>query len=720
MTGYGWVVRAFRGRETDAGNSYPPPLKRWATRSRLVPHARNGWGARAVCAALVITAAGGVVRAERRSRVTERIEPGLFHLRSVDLFLEIEANVEQHRVRSKDGSGRENARQTNRRSFTHELIGLDIAGDIVHPYLFDFSGSFAVGYTESRFREETLAFTDSDRASGLLHEFDLRGELFKTKPLSGTIYGTRRDDRIGRLFLPSLREVRTEWGTSWVFKHDVFPMHLDFSRLDTDRTGNRRNIDDERIREDRLRLGGEWKISDHHKFTYEYEHARTQQEFQGSQFDFDTTRDQVRVEHDLEFGPEYQHRLFTIFRYQEETGDLAEDIFEIRPELTLQHTPDLSTRYSYDFRRERYDALEVELHRADFQVRHQFLKNLTTVFNLFGLEERTDDDVETTQIGGAIDWHYTRSNPYGQLTSELGLAFDSERTRGDNGPRAVRNESGTFRDPLPLFLTKPNVMPTSILVTDLTGRIIYRVGTDYYTVRAGDRTAIYRIVNGRIVNGQTVSIDYRVKTPAKGRIDTMRVDFGIQQAFNWGFTPYYRFNYRNQEIEASRGFAFIADRTDHHRLGFTYAKPKWDIHGEYEVFDDAIDPYDAFRLGGSVVVIRTDKQLFDVRLDFSQYFFEGGFEDREVSEINLGARHEYRINQRWTSTLNTTWRWEENSVHGTTNALDVEGVLAYTRGNLSVEFTLEYDLLRIAGSREDSVGAWVALRWDFENLMQLN
>ncbi len=679
-----------------------------------------GIGPACRCAMLVVAFSACVSVAQKRNRESQHIEPGLFHLRNVDLFLETESYVEQRRVRSKNGSGDANARQTNRTAYINQLIGLRFSGDVVHPYLFDFSGSLAVGYSESRYREEVFSDAGNDRASGFLSEFDLRGELFKTKPISGSVYGARRDDRVGRLFLPSLREVRVEWGTSWTFRHDVFPMYFSFDRLDTDRTGNRDRIDDERIREDRLRLGGEWRIGEYHKVTYEYEHARTQQEFQGSAFGFDTTRDQIRVEHELSFGAEHEHRLFTLLRIQEESGDLAEDIFEIRPDLVLEHTPNLSTRYSYDFRRERYAGVEVDLHRADFQIRHQFLKNLTTVFNLFGLQEQTENDIETTQAGGSIDWHYVRNNPYGVLTAELGLASDSERTRGDNGLRAVRNESGTFRDPLPLYLVRPNVVPTSVLVTDPTGRTIYLGGVDYTIVRTVDRTALFRLANGRISNGQTVAIDYRVKTPSKGRIDTSRVDFGVEQAFSFGLTPYYRFNYRNQEIDTSRGFAFIADRTDQHRLGFTLTKPRWSFRSEFEIFDDAVDPYDAFRIGGTWAAVQGDLQVLDLDLQFSQFIFEGGFQDREVSEVYLTARHELRLSDRWTHTLNTTYRWEDNSVRGTTNALDVVSGLTYTRGNLSVEFTLEYDMLRIAGSSEDTVGARVAVRWDFEDVARMN
>ncbi len=671
--------------------------------------------------ALTLTAlTAGTAAAQQSRRPAEQIEPGLLHLRRLDAHLEYETTIEQYRVRSKDGSGRTNAHQTNRSVLTRGRLSLSFAGDVVHPYLIDYYGTLGIGFTESRYREKTLTYDRTDRVGGFLSEFDLRADLFRTKPISGTVYGQRGEDRIGRLFLPSLHEQRTAYGAAWAFKDDVFPMQLSFDHVETDRTGNRRRLDNERIVEDRLRYRLDWNISEHQKVTLDYEHSRTQQEFQGSRFDFDTRRDQVRIDYDLAFGPEHQHRFVTFLRIQEESGDLAQDIMEFGPQLTLQHTPELSTRYAYQFTRERLGAIRVDMHRVDFQITHQFLTNLTTTFDVFGLEERTDDDVETTQGGGSVAWHYTRNNPYGQLTAELRLAGDSERTRGDSGLRLVRNESGTFRDPLAVYLIKPNVVRSSIVVTDLTGRIIYRLGTDYVLTPIRGRTAIYRVPSGRITNGDTVLIDYRYRTPAGGRIDTTRVDFGLQQAFSWGLTPYYRFNFRDQDVDRSTGFAFIPDRTDHHRIGARFQKPRWSVSAEYEIFDDAIDPYDAFHLTGHLQAIRDERQFLDLRGGFSQYLFERRFDEREVSEINFGATHEFRIDDYWSANWASTYRWEDDSVRGTTNALDLEGTLAYRRGNLAVELTLEYDVLRIAGSREDGVSAWLNLRWDLEDISRRN
>jgi len=655
--------------------------------------------------------------AQSRHREPERVEPGLLHLHRVDADLEFESTIEQFRVRSKDGRGAANARQTNRSVLHEGVLTLRFQGDVVHPYLFDFYGSLGLGFSHNYYREDRFGRANTDHSGGYLSEFDLRADLFKNKAVSGTVYGQRGDDRIPRLFLPSLHERRTAFGTAWYYKADPVLMELNYDRTDTDRFGNRRQRDDERITEDRLSYALDWTIDQDQKLKLDYEHSRRRQEYQGSRFEFDTRRDQLKLDYDLAFGSRRQHRFVTYVRIQEESGDLARDIIEVGPQLILEHSKTLSTSYSYQFTRERLDGFEVDQHRADFQLTHRVYENLTTTVDVFGLEERTEDDIETTQVGASIDWQYVRNNPYGRLSAELRLAGDSERTHGNSGTRIVLNESATFRDPLPVYLLKPNAIWAAILVTDVTGRTVYRLGSDYVITTVRDRTALLRVPSGRIVNGQTILIDYGYRTPANGQIDTTRIDFNIQQEFTSGWTPYYRLSYRDQDVNRSTGFAVFADRTDHHRLGLRYTQSRWSVSAEYEIFDDTIDPYDAFHVTGNVNAIRSQNELLDLRGGFSQYFFEGGWDQREVSEVNLSAVHELRLNDFWTTTLSSTYRWEDDSVRGTTNGLDIEGVLAYRRDNMSLELSLEYDLLRIAGSKEDGIAAWVNLHWELEDVL---
>ena len=161
------------------------------------------------------------------------------------------------------------------------------------------------------------------RGGGTLPTYDRHPDLLSATIHSGSAYASRSDDRIARRFLPSWREKRNRWGTSWVFKHKKFPIRLTYEQSDTDRTGNRDPFNDEHLGDYTLRLEGQWLISDSQTLDYSYEHGRLQQEYQGSNFDFDTRHDEFVLRHDLNFGTDRKHNLHTLFRCRTDQGDLA-------------------------------------------------------------------------------------------------------------------------------------------------------------------------------------------------------------------------------------------------------------------------------------------------------------------------------------------------------------------------------------------------------------
>jgi hypothetical protein len=388
-------------------------------------------------------------------------------------------------------------------------------------------------------------------------------------------------------------------------------MHLAYRSEETDRTNNGDRSDDEHLSESVLDYGLDWNIDAHHKIKFSYQHAETSQDFQGAVRNFKTTRDLFLLDQELEFGETKQHRFRTNVRWQEESGDFARDLFELGPQLTLKHADNLETSYKYQYNKERYEGIDVQTHRADFQLVHQVYTNLTTTVDLFGLYESTDEDIETTQYGVSVDWQYNRGNQWGRLYANLALAYDTEEIDGDNGHRVVLDEAHTFRDPLAATLRHRNVVRHSVIVTDPTNRRLFRQGVDYVVTEFSNVVQIVRLRTGAIAEGDTVLVDYAVRTPSRGQLDTVRVDFSVEQRFDNGLTPYYRLAYRNQEDDPTAGFASRADRTDHHRLGVRYEADRYALGFEYEIFDDTIDPYDAFHVDGLLHILRQPDHTID-------------------------------------------------------------------------------------------------------------
>ncbi|MEE9295214.1 MAG: hypothetical protein V3W34_09685 [Phycisphaerae bacterium] len=643
-------------------------------------------------------------------------KPRYLTLDIADAYLEIEADYYYTRVETSSRRAARNRRQTNRQWGFDERLGLNLGGTVLDPSFITYRADLSFALTQDHFDENTDSLDRSDTDRGLLLEYDARLNFFQGKLLSGSLYGARQDDRINRRFQPTLQERRTGFGTSWVFAHEKVPMELSYDFVRTDRRGNRDRSDDEQFIESSLRYGLEWLISDHHKFKLSYEHAETEQEYQGLLETFETTRDLFIIDHELEFGREHQHSYRTRVHWQEESGDFARDFFEIGPQLTLQHGENLQTLYKYHFNRERYAGLDVETQRIDFQAVHQLYSNLTTTIDLFGLYEGIEDDINTTQYGASVDWQYNRKNRFGHLYANLSLAYDTEDAGGDNGRRVILDESATFRDPIAITLRNRNVVPGSVVVTDAGNRRVYRSGLDYTVLLQGNVTRIERVRTGRINDGDTVLIDYQFRTPADGSLDTIRTDFSLEQRFTNGLTPYYRFSYRNQEDDTSVGFARRADRTNHHRVGARYQTKRYTLGLEYEVFDDTVEPYDAFHVNGLLHVIQGPEHTVDTSTRFSRLLFEGGLLDRNVTLIDVELNHRRRLTESLSTIERLAYRYERDSSRGITQGWDVAAGLDFVMGDLSGELTLEYDRLDLPESQEDNFGVYFRVRREFANV----
>ncbi len=635
----------------------------------------------------------------------------------LDAYFELEAETTHSKIKSRPPTGLNFGRsQRNQEWRFEERIGLKLGGYLIDPMFINFNADFSFALTQDRFEENFLQYDRRDRDNGHLLQYNLQAQFLPGRKLSGSLHALRQDDRINRRFQPTLNQRRTGFGTSWVRNDKIYPMELTYDYLETDRTGNRDNRDDEHYTESSLRYGLEWIVASHNRFKFDLEHVKTKQEFQGLANPFETTRDRLNIEHQYLFGEKRKHSLRTVLRWQEESGDFARDLFEFGPQLTYVHNKNLQSFYQYQYNRERYEGLDIESQRLDFQLTHQAYTNLISTFSVFALFEDIENDINTTQYGSAIDWQYNRKNRHGHLYANLALAFDTEEIDGDNGARVILDEAHNFRDPVAATLRNRNVIRGTILVTDTTNRRVYRLGIDYILFNQGNVTRITRVRTGLIADGDTILVDYQIKTPSHGQLDTTRVDFSIEQRFTSGLTPYYRLSYRNQEDDISSGFNRRADRTNHHRMGFNYKTKGYTYGAEYEIFDDTVEPYDAFHLNGQLHILNRQDRQIDATSRFSRMFFEGGLDDRNVSLLDVSIDHRYRLSDAVYTVERVAWRYQDDSAEGITTGWDVTAGLEYVMGDLSGELTFEYDRLELPSSKQDDYGIYFRIRRELQDV----
>ncbi|MBN1343777.1 MAG: hypothetical protein JXQ73_13930 [Phycisphaerae bacterium] len=645
-----------------------------------------------------------------------RLKPGVLHIDRADVYLGFESDYERRRVTYR-GSDRFRSRYEERDFELRELLGMQLMGDVVDPGLLDWRADLEFGLTQDRWEEKIGSYHDVDWDTGFLQNYDVSVDAFKAKPISVHGYARRGDDRISRRFLPSLREERDEAGVSALGVYGPVTTEIGYSHLDVDRTNNRLDEDNENLQTSRFYADTKWDISDGHVLKLNFDHERQESTYQGSDFDFDTSRNELRLDHELAFGDGKKHRLDTYFRYNEEHGDLARDELELVPRLTLQHTDKLRTVHRYGMYRWEQDALEVNQHKFDSDILYQATKHLRLSLEGYGLFERTDDDTDTHEFGGGLDVSYDRRTPYGEFSANADFEYDYSRTQGSDGRRFVLDEAHTFHGVRPMYLSKRGVLPLTVLAHDGKRTRVYAQGLDYTVTMIDGRARLYRIPTGRIDEDEVVYFDYSYESPARQTTDTYRTGLSLEHAFNFGLTPYYYLETRCQEVDASTGYRWGADDMHRHRFGLRFQRDGWRVGGEYEIFDDTVEPYDAYHLTGGLDLFRSAAHSLDLNGELSYYLFDGGVDDRNVWWLDLGLDDRMRINEHFSLISSLAYRWEDDSVDGKTHGVDVECGLRFQRGSLKVDLTVEYDLLSICDDREDGLGLYLKVRRDIPGLL---
>jgi len=609
-------------------------------------------------------------------------------------------------------------RQLNEQRTFEETIGFATYGTFLDERFMRFDLSARWGLSQERFFESRPGPDLTQRPHGDILEYDFSIDLFPAGRISASVFGSQRDDRIPRPFLPSLDRRRERYGATLLFNDRRFPMRLTYEHTRDLLRGGFDRLDNEDFGRDTLQYEATWQISDYHSLRFEYEYDDRQERFSGLTTNFDTRRHYFTLDHALRFGPDHEHSLDTLIRYQDEAGDLARDTIEFAPRLRIRHSRSLTTTYGAQYLEDTFQDFRVRQWRGDISVIHQFGEHLTNTFNFYGLRQDTEDlghrggGIDSSDWGGTANFAYARDNRWGRFSANLSYTHSRTRTSDDRQGGLVFGEAVTFRDPRPTFLAHTNVYPFSIVVTDLTHTRVFVAGRDYVVARVGRFTALQRVRTGQIEDGQTVLVSYRYQAFGDYEISRDRVDLRVQQDFRFGLSAYYAGSIQDEDLSRSAFQTFGARNVNRHRVGLTYRRTRWSVGLELESNEETIDPFDAFHLNADMTFLEDARQQLSGRGRLSRFWFGGsdGLLDRNTTLLDLGLSYRYLLGTRLEASASADYRFETDSLFGRTQGVDLTGSVAYRMGLFSVLVEVEYDLLDLPNSSDNTFAVWVKLR----------
>lgn len=599
--------------------------------------------------------------------------------------LEFTARTRDQKQTSKVGAGDTKSKE---REF-EEAVRLEADGSVYHPNLLEYSIAGLFGLLQHDFESEFDGRKRTSGDDGDVLEFDLEGRWLKKKTYPGTVFARRSRNLEPRAFLSSLETTTTNYGFNWQYVDPKMPTSLQYNSTDVklDPLDDREEQGEQK--NSSLRFDTAYRFTETNVLSFQYERRSVSER----PFDLDYDSNELTLAHRWDFGA--HHRLDSEMNYFKQKGTFDIERFRWRETLRLQHTDTLRSWYQTEILDRTQGSLsgvppiKERSYFASGTLEHELYDSLVSQLYVYGQRQEFDEGLTIKRMGIQPTLDYRKKNPWGQLLANYSFRVQSEDREGTGRDLEVVDERGTFRDPDPITLTNTNVVVGSIRVTAEDRTTIYRPGEDYRVRQVGDRVEIERVPTGRILDGQTVLIDYVWMLSGDFKLDTTGHAFSLRENFKLGLSPYYRFREQDQDLTPRSATGVQPENITSHLYGLEYAKGPLRLIGEYEDFDSNINPYDAIRLSGDLTH-RFDRDGTG-RLRARWTDIDRSDEQRRRTKFfTLEGRYRQRIGRHFTMEGALLYRTEDDSVSGDDEGIDADLTLEWMIRETEVRLTYEF------------------------------
>ena len=478
-----------------------------------------------------------------------------------------------------------------------EKVAIETKGWVYHPNLMEYHISFEPEWHQETFRrsQSTVDLTQTNRRDTSVLAYDGETTLFKQKPFSLDIFGNRNTRQIDLSYTQDTDIEGETWGTRLNFTNPLLPASIGFINRQSVQTGFYRSEEDRNDLQVKIRHNVKRSVTELNILRDDTERiTRTTSEFTG--ITSNTTNAELTNTYFI--TSDERVKLDSLFYLtQAEYDEIDIETWLVSEYFFWTPRKNLLTQSTFNFNRREANGSEIEEKALNTHLIHRLGDMLTTnlgagvAFNDFagGSEDRYRSD---------LGFIYRRPIPWGSI--KLGVAYDYGMTdRNGTGNIILTQEHHVLTTSEETFLKEENVTVESILVTDVTGTIVYAENIDYRIITVGSDARVIRNLMGAIADGQQVLVRY-----------SYRVDAGYDDA---------RFG-QDYQLDLELG-SFIYMSYSHRRLDQT-------ILSEVHPADRADDTFNSARL-------RIDTGWSETRFEFEKQDRRSGNSSvtKSVSEL---------------------------------------------------------------------------------------
>ena len=641
-----------------------------------------------------------VVLAPSAAPAQRRGAPRFAPIRLTDISGHVETGVRAERERRSRAS--QGASWRSEELEFDELLRLNLQGYSYHPRFL----KYYLGFDFQALQRPINRGSDVFIVGGGNRQFfggDWRLTFLQEHPYNLTLFGNVAERDIERSFSRTFRERSSLYGATSHIRKGPIPFTMTYQRWSRKRLDPALTLTEKG--EDGL-AQGKYEIGRRSRGTIEYRY-RTEEI---DERDLKLTRHEALASNTTLFRSSLRRRFYGSMRlFQQENQragtSASQPSFRTREayvfgNLDWQLTHDVSTFYHTDVQTTETGEQNATIWNGSAAISHQLYESLTSTAELYSSVEDSNFGF-TAFYGGRLGEIYTKKlGGWGRLSITMN-AFGEIRDRDPKEQSGQVFDERVTLSSAPVALSNPDVDDTSIVVTDLSGGIVYVRGADYVVIVTGRITQIQRLVTGAIADGETVLVDYEYQLVAKSNILASGINQNTSLSVGDFLTLYVRSTNNGQQLRSGSPDAQL-ESYDGFAVGVRNSWWWLTTTAEYETVRSSFIDYHSIQES----ITLTLPTGFSVRGHIGgAYRFQDFTETNEtVARTTIIGGASARFWQRGLATLDAEYEQERWTGRTTDNDLDgfgIRGRATYPYRN--VDFELEGRVSRIdqRGEKED-------------------
>jgi len=506
-----------------------------------------------------------------------------------------------------------------------EKVTISTEGWVYHENLLAYRLSLKPEWRQEQFDQKAPALSSGQtrKRDTSLFAYDAGVTLLKHKPLTLDVFANRDSRQIDLSYTQDTEIDSDVWGARLNLKNAVLPVSVGFTSRQSVQTGFYQSDEDREVLQAVIKHNSKKSVTELN-ILHDNGKRSTRTDLTPEPAAIDSVVTNSELTNTLFFQEGNRLRLDSqVYRTESEYGGTDYSSWTVNENLFWSKSKNLLAQSALNFSQREVNGVSSENKTLNLLVTHRLEDILTTNF---GAGAGTRD-----YAGGSQDRYQTNlgivyRRPFQWGSLEVGAGYDYAVTGRTGGTDRINtDERQVLRTGEDTSLRLENIELDSIVVTNLSGTVVYVENIDYSVYSLGSEVLIRRILSGNIADGQEVRVYYVYRVATEYDDAQFGQDYRVDLAL-WDFAYFtYTHNRDDQKILSGEPPANRLDDTfDRVRLRFDAGWSETRL--EYEKKD---------RKSGNSTTTSSVRELINFRTFRSFTFHLSGlYGEREFTDIH--------------------------------------------------------------------------------------